>query len=163
MTSIAARLTLAVALFIAGNSSVVLAQSNQHELIRSDMPPGVASSFAQVNNRSLVGYTQPVQLITPPHCTIEIGDQAGFGQPTAGSVSVGLQAGIVYRFKISNLPIDGKQGLTLYPSVELLNRLYPPAELKKRVSGPGRTDSGGYDQGAQRSAGHSCGVPRKPA
>ncbi len=130
MTSIAARLTVAVALFIAGNSSVVLAQSNQHELIRSDMPPGVASSYAQVNNRSLVGYTQPVQLITPPDCTIEIGDQAGFGQPTAGSVSVGLQAGIVYRFKISNLPIDGKQGLTLYPSVELLNRLYPPAELK---------------------------------
>jgi hypothetical protein len=38
---------------------------------------------------------------------------------------VGLLVGQVYRFRLSEIPLH--QGVVLYPTVELIDRLYPPA------------------------------------
>ena len=101
----------------------------RHELIRGDLPPGVAADYSLMSNRALRHHVQPVQVIVPQSATVEVAHGDGFAGRTQESMSVGLLVGPVYRFKVSNLPIDGHQQDSLYPSVELINRLYPPAGL----------------------------------
>ena len=56
-------------------------QPVRHNLIRGDMPPGMAAQFYQVSDPALRGHVQPVQLVAPTNTNIEIGDAASnFGQ-----------------------------------------------------------------------------------
>lgn len=103
----------------------------RHELIRSDMPPGVAADLYRMNNRSLNGHVQPVQLLVPDECVIEVGGNGGYFNATEKSVSVGMMVGPVYRFRITNLPLPGQQAKELYPSIEIINRLYAPQGLER--------------------------------
>ena len=107
-------------------------QPVRHNLIRGDMPPGMAAQFYQVSDPALRGHVQPVQLVAPTDTTIEIGDAASnFGQARTSQMSVGMAVGYVYRFKLSNLPVLNAVGESLYPSIEVFGKLSPPAGLEK--------------------------------
>ena len=107
-------------------------QPVRHNLIRGDMPPGMAAQFYQVSDPALRGHVQPVQLVAPTDTTIEIGDAASnFGQARTSQMSIGMAVGYVYRFKLSNLPVLNAVGESLYPSIEVFGKLSPPAGLEK--------------------------------
>ena len=105
------------------------AQTIRHELIRGDMPPGLAADYSRMGNPRLEGHIQPVRVISPLGSRVDVAaDDGGFLQMNSSRVSVGLRVGPVYRFKVSNIPrYFGKE---LYPSIEILNRLSPPAGLE---------------------------------
>lgn len=106
-------------------------QPVRHELIRGDMPPGVAAQFYQMGDPSLRGQVQPVQLVAPAGTTIEVGDAASsFGQARANQMTVAMGIGYVYRFKLSSLPLPGTAGESLYPSIEVIGKLNPPTGLE---------------------------------
>ncbi|MEL7499915.1 MAG: hypothetical protein AAFN77_20090 [Planctomycetota bacterium] len=114
-----------------GCQSTVEAQRPvRHETIRSDLPPGLAADYYRMSNRSLANHVQPVQLVTPQGCTIELAGNGTYGSATETKVTVGMMIGPVYRFRISSLPLPGHETDALYPSVEVINRLFPPKGLE---------------------------------
>ena len=100
----------------------------RHELIRGDMPPGVAADYYRMGNPALATYVQPVRIVGPPGSQLEIAARGGFMLTNASKVTVGMQIGPVYRLKVTNIPES--PGKELYPSIEVLNRLYPPEGLE---------------------------------
>ncbi|MFT5301430.1 MAG: putative repeat protein (TIGR01451 family) [Mariniblastus sp.] len=98
-----------------------------HELIRGDMPPGMAADFYRMSNPKLAGHVQPVRVFCPDATRIEVAANSGYVQINSSQVSVGMIAGPVYRFKVTDIPLH--DGEALYPSVEILNRLHPPQGL----------------------------------
>ena len=107
-------------------------QPVRHQRIQGDMPPGMAARFYQMKDPSLIGHTQPVQLVAPGDTMVEIGDAAGFfGQARASQMTVGMAIGFVYRFKLSNFPQPDAGGKALYPSIEVIGKLNPPVRLEK--------------------------------
>jgi hypothetical protein len=119
---------LAVPFF--SNTQTSAQQPVNHEMIRGDMPPGVASQFFKISDRSLVGHVQPVQIVAE-NCTVEVGDAGGsFFNPRLSKMSVAMDFGFAYRFKLSNLPVPNANGKELYPSIEVVGKLSPPQGLE---------------------------------
>ncbi|MFK7770203.1 MAG: hypothetical protein AB8B55_23535 [Mariniblastus sp.] len=100
---------------------------NRHELIRGDMPPGMAADLQRMSHPKLEARVQPVRVIGPLGTRIDVAARGGFIQTNSSRVSVGLRIGPVYRLKLTNIPkFEGKE---LYPSIEVLNKLNPPQGL----------------------------------
>ena len=100
----------------------------RHELIRGDMPPGLAADCSRMGNPALEFHEQAVRIVAPLGSRVEVGSTDGFIRMDSSHASLGLKIGPVYRLKVTNIPRHS--GKELYPSVELLNRLYPPKGLE---------------------------------
>jgi hypothetical protein len=109
-------------------ASVSAQQRVRHHLIDGNMVPGAAADHYRLGNPALRGHVQPVRLITPQGTNIEVGTGNSFIQTNASKASLAMQIGPVYRFKLTNVP--RYEGQSLYPSIELLNRLHPPQGLE---------------------------------
>lgn len=101
---------------------------NSRNLIRGDMPPGVAADLTRLSNPKLEGHVQPVRVVSPIGARLEVNSNQGYVTTNSSRVSVGLQVGPVYRFKVTNIPRH--YGKELYPSVEVLGKLNPPQGLE---------------------------------
>ena len=108
-------LLVVILLFVAASSQAQV----RHELIRGDMPPGLAADYSRFSNPALAHYVQPVRIVGPQGSRIELATQGGFMETNASKVTVGMQIGPVYRLKVSNIPES--PGKELFPSVEILN------------------------------------------
>lgn len=127
-TKSASRAPLVVAIILLAAASAHAQRPIRHELIRGDMPPGVAADYSRMSNPTLQHHVQPVRIIGPQGSQLEIASNGQFIATDASKVSVGMRVGPVYRFKVSNIPQHA--GKELYPSLEILNRLYPPQGLE---------------------------------
>ena len=134
MKRTATQIALGLALTLTGMFSAPASAQRpiRHELIRGDMPPGMAAAYSRMNNRSLVNHAQPVQFAVPDGTIIELGGNGGFSSATESKVTVAMSVGPVYRFRISNLPVVNGESLQLYPSVEVINRLHRPQSTRNR-------------------------------
>ena len=121
-------MTVMMAIVFLAAASAHAQRPVRHELIRGDMPPGLAADYYRMGNPALLNYVQPVRVIGPPTSRLSIAAQGGFVATNLSKVSVGMHIGPVYRFKVSNIPEH--PGKELYPSIEILNRLYPPEGLQ---------------------------------
>ncbi len=94
------------------------------------MPPGAIGSQQLTRGGPLPGYFQPVEIRGPEGTMISPAGGGGFEEPRPGALKVGLLIGAVYRLRVTNIPLQ--EGLEVYPTVEIINRLYPPIgqELK---------------------------------
>jgi hypothetical protein len=121
-------ISLSVASTVLLAASITIAQQPiRHELIRGDMPPGLAADYSRMSNPALQSHVQPVRVIGPLGSRVDIAIQDGFTQTNASKVSIGMAIGPVYRFRVTNIPQNiGKE---IYPSIEILNRLNPPEGL----------------------------------
>ena len=109
------------ALASSGNSQAQTLRSGHSR----EMPPGAIGHRQLLRGGPLREYIQPVRLKAPEGALIApfIG-----GSPQTGyyqALTVGLQVGNVYRFQLTE--ITNLEGVHLYPSVEVIDRLYPPA------------------------------------
>lgn len=99
----------------------------RHELIRGDMPPGLAADYYRMSQPELAHYVQPVRIVGPTGSKLEYLKDGQFVGTDKSKASFGMQIGPVYRIKVTDIPEH--KGKVVYPSVEVLNRLYPPEGL----------------------------------
>jgi|SoiMethySBSTD1v2_1073268.scaffolds.fasta_scaffold338517_2 hypothetical protein len=105
-----------------------------HWLNAGAMPPGAIGSQRLLRGGPLLGYFQPVRIRAPEGARISLAVEGGYSDASANEALVGLQVGVVYRLRVSDIP--NANGLDLYPTIELIDRTYPPAGLTLRYPVP---------------------------
>ncbi len=108
--------------------------TRDHQLLNSKMPPGIVSQRKLMGNARLVGHTQPVRIIAPDGSRVAIVAGGGTTEANKSRVTVGVQAGLLYRFRVDFVDIETPR--TVYPSVEIVDRLYTPKGLENQFPVP---------------------------
>lgn len=93
-----------------------------------ELPPGAIGRRLLLQGRPLPGYIQPVQITAPDGAMIAPAAGGTFDRSSVDELTVGLTVGNIYRFTVYG--IDRLNGVKLYPSVELIDRLHPPAGME---------------------------------
>lgn len=88
------------------------------------MPPGAIGGQQLTRGGPLPGYFQPVEIKAPSGVLISTATAGEFDQPQPASLVAGMLIGAVYRLRVTNIP--GHEGLEVYPTIEVIDRLYPP-------------------------------------
>ncbi|HVT29311.1 MAG TPA: hypothetical protein VHE81_14945 [Lacipirellulaceae bacterium] len=105
-----------------------------HWLNAGAMPPGAIGSLRLERGGPLSGYFQPVRIRAPQGARIALATEGGFSAPQSSEALIGMQVGSVYRLKVSNIP--NGEGVEIFPTVEVIDRLYPPPGLALRFPIP---------------------------
>ena len=115
-----------------------------HWLNAGAMPPGAIGSQRLARGGPLSGYFQPVRIRAPEGARISLASEDGYSaarprtaSPEAAQVNealVGMQIGYVYRLEVTSIPDN--PGVSIYPTIELIDRLYPPPGLALRFPIP---------------------------
>jgi hypothetical protein len=96
--------------------------------IDQNQPPGTAALWSTLLGRG-PSYYQPVRVVLPTEGKITFYSGASRAPSTIDAPgTAGLLVGGTYRIRISDMPKF--PGVTLYPSIEVLDRLHPPAGRK---------------------------------
>ena len=98
------------------------------------MPPGAIGSEQLLRGGPLPGYFQPVEIKGPPGSMIATAVDGQFGDSQSHAVLAGLLIGSVYRLRVTNIPLQ--EGLEVFPTIEVIDRLYPPAGQEFRFPIP---------------------------
>jgi|GEM_PF-680818 len=98
------------------------------------MPPGAVARDQLERGLPLRGYIQPVSMRVPRGARVWVAEGGAFQPEPAGPVTLGLRIGEVYRLKITDIP--RQEGLEVFPTVEVVNRLYPPRGMRTRFPVP---------------------------
>ncbi len=106
--------------------------------VASAQAPGTHSLYPHVNhavpgqigrlqlNRgpAVNSYVQPIEIKAAPWLMIAWADHGDFSPFRPAPVTLGLLVSPVYRFKVMGIP--GNETATVYPTIEVIDRLYPP-------------------------------------
>ena len=124
------RILVATCVAVLVSTSMVDAQpNNQHKLFRGSDAPGMLAHKRLIAAPNLGHYEQPVNIILPDGGNVSIAGNHGTNIADSQTL-LGMRIGPVYRLKVST-DIKGKF-VTVYPTVEMLDRLYPPQGLALR-------------------------------
>jgi hypothetical protein len=115
---------VAAFLTFAAGFSAARAQGPWHYLHKSDMPPGAIGLRQLARGGPLPGYFQPVEVTAPQGTLLSVVADGDYSAPQRDKLLVGMLIGQVYRLKVSNVP--NHEGLEIFPTVEVIDRLYPP-------------------------------------
>ena len=105
-----------------------------HYFHSGDLPPGAIGQGQLLRGGPLPGYFQPVEIKAPKGAAISLALEGQFAQPEEGPVLAGMLIGQVYRIKITRIPRN--EGLEVFPTIEVVNRMYPPTGLKNHFPVP---------------------------
>ena len=105
-----------------------------HYQHNTEWPPGAIGQLQLTRGGPLSGYFQPVQITGPPGVKVALAVDGAFGAQQAAPVKAGMLIGRVYRFRVTGIPVN--EGLEVYPTIEVINRLYPPPGAKARFPIP---------------------------
>lgn len=100
----------------------------------SNMPPGVVGQQQLLRAPGMAGYFQAVEILAPEGVQVSLMLDGKFDKSRPVPLLVGMQIGYVYPLKVTNIPL--REGLEVYPTVELVNRLYPPEGARLRFPVP---------------------------
>jgi len=96
--------------------------------------PGAIGSQQLQRGGPLRGYFQPVEITAPPGALVSLATAGDFSDLYAAPLHVGLLIAPVYRLRVTNIPRH--EGLEVFPTIELVNRLYPPAGQARKFPVP---------------------------
>lgn len=114
--------------WIVGN---VTAQPQRHQLYSTtSQPPGTIGQQQLLRRGPIRGYFQPVHIRVPDGAMVSLANEDGFQQIHHREMLAGLLIGPVYRLRVSDIPFQ--DGVRLYPTVEVIERLYPPPGAMNR-------------------------------
>ena len=97
-----------------------------HYWHQGSMPPGAIGSLQLQRGGPLPGFFQPVKIKAPKGVLISLAEEGGFRELEEAPVTVGMLIGQVYRIRVMNVPMN--EGLEVFPTIEVINRLYAPAD-----------------------------------
>ena len=106
------------------------AQNPVHYEHAGAMPPGAIGSQQLLRGGPLPGYFQPLEIRGPEGTQISSAEQGMFQQATPLPRKFGMLIGAVYRFRVTGIP--EYEGLEVYPTVEVIDRIYPPLGLENK-------------------------------
>ena len=105
-----------------------------HRLNAGNLPPGAIGSQRLQRGGPVSGYFQAVRVRAPEGARIALASEnRGVNQPSNEAL-VGMQIGYVYRLQVTGIP--DQDGVEIYPTIELVDRLYPPPGLALRFPIP---------------------------
>jgi hypothetical protein len=105
-----------------------------HWLNAGAMPPGAIGSQRLGRGAPLSGYFQPVRIRAPEGARIALASEGRSAASQSNEALVGMQIGFVYRLTLTSIP--NNEGVDIYPTIELIDRLYPPPGLALRFPIP---------------------------
>lgn len=118
-----------------GAASLLQAQQPPvHYWHQGIMPPGAIGSRQLQRGGPLPGYFQPVDIKAPQGALVSLAVEGNFIQPRKTPLKVGMLIGQVYRLKVTNIPRN--EGMEVFPTIEIIDRLYPPAGQQLRFAIP---------------------------
>lgn len=121
--------------FWLGTASVLLAQSSpMHYIHHGAMPPGAIGSQQLQRGGPLAGYFQPVEIRAPSGALVSLAVNESFESAQAAPRRVGLLIGAVYRIRVTNIRLA--EGVEVFPTIELIDRLYTPVDQENRFAIP---------------------------
>lgn len=98
------------------------------------MPPGAIGSQQLQRGGPLPGYFQPVEIRGPLGIQIAPAVAGTFADPRQDVLTAGMLIGAVYRLRVTNIP--NAEGVEVFPTVEVIDRLYPPVGQEFRFPIP---------------------------
>jgi hypothetical protein len=98
------------------------------------LPPGAIGNEQLQRGGPLPGYFQPIEIRGPRGLVITTAETGSFADPRPAPLVVGMMIGPVYRLRITNIP--NQEGLEVYPTIEVINRLYPPVGMEYKFPIP---------------------------
>jgi hypothetical protein len=105
-----------------------------HFLHAGAMPPGAIGNLQLQQGGPLPGYFQPVEIMAPQGAMVSLADGADFMRPAPCPLGAGMLIGAVYRLKVTSIP--NHEGVEVYPTIEVIDRLYPPIGQEVRFPIP---------------------------
>jgi hypothetical protein len=112
-------------------SAVASAQAPRVNYLHDEFtPPGVIAKEQLRRNPGMPGYVQAIELIPPPGARISVIQHGDAQLLPVGKALLGMELGHVYSIKLTQLP--NQEGLEVFPTIEIINRLYPPEGTKTR-------------------------------
>ena len=127
-------LLFAIGLSLAGGRGAQAQNSSLRSLHHANMPPGMIGQQQLLRSPTLPGYFQAVEVIGPEGVQVAPIMNGQFIETQTSPVLLGMQIGFVYQLKVTNIPFH--EGVEIYPTIELINRLYPPEGTKLRFPVP---------------------------
>jgi hypothetical protein len=97
-------------------------------------PPGQVGQGLLSRGGPIPGYFQPIEVRAPPGTQLAFVANGQFGPSLLAPTKAGMLIGAVYRMKITNIP--GLEGVEVFPSIEVINRIYPPRGLEAKFAIP---------------------------
>ncbi len=122
-------------LWCLGGASALWAQSPPvHYLHHGVMPPGAIGSRQLQRGGPLTGFYQPVEIKAPPGALISLAVDHHFDPLQSAPRKVGFLIGAVYRLRVTNIRLA--EGVEVFPTIEIIDRLYAPADQQRRFAIP---------------------------
>jgi hypothetical protein len=87
-------------------------------------PPGAIGQEQLRRGGPLPGYFQPIEFKAPQGAQVSLAVNGDFGDPLPDAAVVGMLIAPVYRLRVTNIPLQ--EGLEVFPTLEVIDRLYPP-------------------------------------
>jgi hypothetical protein len=126
-----------VLLCCAGSATLRAQQPGVRYWHQGVMPPGAIGSRQLQRGGPLPGFFQPVEIKAPQGALISLASAEQFGKPQVAPCRAGLLIGSVYRLRVTNIPLpEGAEGLEVFPSIEVIDRLYAPPGQEGRFAIP---------------------------
>ncbi|MGY8733711.1 MAG: hypothetical protein ACKVK0_16340 [Pirellulales bacterium] len=97
-------------------------------------PPGQVGQGLLSRGGPIPGYFQPIEVRAPQGTQLAFVANGQFGPSLLVPTKAGMLIGAVYRMKITNIP--GLEGVEVFPSIEVINRIYPPRGLEAKFAIP---------------------------
>ncbi|HKD35798.1 MAG TPA: hypothetical protein VKB78_03330 [Pirellulales bacterium] len=123
-----------VTMLLAGGSLAPAEQPPVHYEHAGELPPGAIGSRQLERGGPLPGYFQPVEIEGPAGSSISLAVDDQFTQPSPAPLKAGMLIGSVYRIRVAGIPRH--EGVEVFPTIELVNRLYPPPGQELRFPVP---------------------------
>jgi hypothetical protein len=105
-----------------------------HYLHQGVMPPGAIGSRQLQRGGPLPGFFQPVEIKAPSGALISLAVDHGFDAAQPAPRKAGLLIGAVYRLRVTNIRLA--EGLEVFPTIEVIDRLYAPSDQLCRFAIP---------------------------
>jgi hypothetical protein len=120
-----------------GPAALRAQQPDVHYWHQGVMPPGAIGSRQLQRGGPLPGFFQPVEIKAPQGVLISLAGGGQFAAAQAVPCRVGLLIGSVYRLRVTNISLpQGGEGLEVFPSIEVIDRLYAPLGQECRFAIP---------------------------
>jgi hypothetical protein len=105
-----------------------------HYLHHGVMPPGAIGSQQLQRGGPLPGFYQPVEIKAPRGALISLAVANQFDEAQPAPRKAGMLIGAVYRLRVTNIRLA--EGLEVFPTVEVIDRLYTPPDQAGRFAIP---------------------------
>ena len=98
------------------------------------MPPGAVGTLRLARGGPVHGHFQPVEIRGPGGVQIATASGGQFDEPAPAPLRLGLHIGAVYRLRVTQIPLA--EGMEVFPTVELIDRIYTPQDQQRRFAIP---------------------------